>query len=199
MCHLSSLCELQGTCLFHVVAALTQVLTRVEKFCPSLSLRHESLKSFLSIFQCAVRWWKGCSVCWGNRYVLLELGTVTDNKLYLRLGAVGWSCWLSLCGWTCDSCTCYWSGSVLVWSQTDMEFLVFLFWNSATFMIVTVLQLLAEVKNWIQRIVGILGEWVSCISHKTLFYGYVRLLPLMFVFMVSPCLPRWKYYWFNRD
>ena len=55
MCHLSSLCELQGTCLFHVVAALTQVLTRVEKFCPSLSLRHESLKSFLSIFQCAVR------------------------------------------------------------------------------------------------------------------------------------------------
>jgi len=46
MCHLSSLCELQGTCLFHVVAALTQVLTRVEKFCPSLSLRHESLKVF---------------------------------------------------------------------------------------------------------------------------------------------------------
>ena len=46
MCHLSSLCELQGTCMSHVVAALTQVLTRVEKFCPSLSLRHESLKVF---------------------------------------------------------------------------------------------------------------------------------------------------------
>lgn len=81
MCHLSSSCELQGTCTAHVAAALTQALTRVEKFCPSLSLRYtRHLKSFLSIFKRALRiammkrqalYVTGQSLC--SMYNILEL------------------------------------------------------------------------------------------------------------------------------